>query len=255
VVNVVGTWWLFRKESLRFLKVSVQTILAPMMTSLLYLVVFASVLDENIAVYDNKVAYNAFLVPGLVIMTVMQNAFSNASSSLIQSKMNGNIVFMFLAPLSGAEIFVAYALACILRGVIVGVAVLLGAMLLVEVTIIHPWIALFFTLASAAWLGMLGIIAGVMAEKFDHLSAFQNFIVMPLTFLSGVFYSISDLSPTWQKISQINPMLYLIDGFRYGFIGHSDIAISTNIIVAVVFVVVTAVVCVMMLGSGYKLRN
>jgi len=253
-MNFKGTWWLFRKESLRFLKVAIQTILAPVVVTLLYFLVFGSVLDEAVNVY-NKVSYHEFLVPGLMMMTMMQNAFANSSSSLIQSKMNGNIIFMLLAPLSSINIFIAYVAAAILRGLIVGIAVLLCGLLFTKVQVYNLPIILIFAVLGSAILGIIGIMGGIVSDKYDHIAAFQNFIIMPLTFLSSSFYSIGSLSEFWQMASKFNPMFYMIDGFRYGFIGASDIEIGQSIVVTFIFLVLSSAICIGMLKSGYKIRN
>ncbi len=253
-MNLFGCWTLFKKEVWRFLKVSVQTILAPAVSTLLYLLVFGVVFEEAVVVYEGH-SYSSFLIPGLVMMTLAQNAFANSSSSILQSKMNGNIVFMLLAPLSSLEVYLAFLGAAILRGLVTGGAVLLIAALLIEVQIHSVGLILLFALLSSGVLGALGLIAGIWSEKYDHLSAFQNFIILPLTFLSGVFYSIQDLSPFWQQISAWNPVFYLIDGFRYGFLGISDISYLQSLWVALLFLVGLSGGTVLLLRSGYKLRG
>ena len=212
---------LFYKELLRFWKVGFQTIAAPVLTTLLYLLIFGHVLEDKVRVYDS-VGYTAFLIPGLVMMAMLQNAFANSSSSLIQSKVTGNLVFVLLAPLSYFEFYAAYALAAIVRGLVVGAFVLLVTLPFVELQLPHPIWALVFGLLGTAILGTLGVIAGIWADKFDQLAGFQNFIILPLTFLSGVFYSIHSLPDFWQTLSHFNPFFYMIDGFRYGFFGVSD---------------------------------
>src|SRR6185503_9141296 len=213
-----GFYTLFHKEWLRFWKVSVQTILAPVLTALLFLVVFAYSLRERVEIFPG-VDYAAFLVPGLAMMSVLQNAFANASSSLMQSKMTGNIVFVLLPPLSYYEFFCAYLLAAVARGLVCGAGVLLVTVWFVDLRFEHPWWVLVFALLGSAIMGVLGIIAGIQSDKVDQLAAFQNFIILPLTFLSGVFYSIHSLPPFWQVLSHFNPFFYMVDGFRYGFFG------------------------------------
>ena len=253
-MNLFGCWTLFKKEVWRFLTVSIQTILAPAVSTLLYLLVFGVVFEEAVVVYEGH-SYSSFLIPGLVMMTLMQNAFANSSSSILQSKMNGNIVFMLLAPLSSLEVYLAFLGAAILRGLVTGGAVLLIAATLVEVEIHSIGLIFSFALLSSGVLGALGLIAGIWSEKYDHLSAFQNFIILPLTFLSGVFYSIQDLSPFWQQVSAWNPVFYLIDGFRYGFLGVSDISWLQSLWVALLFLVGLSLLTVAILRSGYKLRG
>jgi ABC-2 type transport system permease protein len=253
-VNWPGFATLFYKELLRFWKVAFQTVLAPVMTALLYLLIFSHVLDAHVTVYDN-VRYSAFLVPGLVMMSVLQNAFANASSSLIQSKITGNLVFMLLPPLGHWEFFGAYVLAAVVRGAAVGVGVLLVTLLVVDLPFRYPlWILIFAVLGSGI-LGAMGLIAGVWAEKFDQLAAFQNFVILPFTFLSGVFYSIHSLPPFWQTVSHFNPFFYMIDGFRYGFFGASDVAPGTSLaIVGACFAAVSGFT-LLLVKSGYRLRH
>lgn len=253
-MNWPGFFTLLYKEMLRFWKVGFQTVLAPVMTALLYLLIFSHVLESRVTVYGN-VRYTAFLVPGLVMMSVLQNAFANSSSSLIQSKITGNIVFLLLPPLGHLEIFAAYVCAAIVRGLVVGGGVLLVTVFAIDLTFEHPLWIIGFAILGSAILGALGIIAGVWAEKFDQLAAFQNFIIMPFTFLSGVFYSIHSLPPMWQTASHLNPFFYMIDGFRYGFFGASDIAPETSLaLVGVCFVLLSALTLAL-LKSGYRLRH
>ena len=245
---------LFYKELLRFWKVGFQTILAPMVTALLYLLIFSHVLEEHVEVYEG-VSYTAFLVPGLVMMTVLQNGFANSSSSLIQSKITGNIIFILLPPLSHWEFFLAYLLAAIVRGLLVGLGVFAVTLWFVAVPLTYPlWVLLFAFLGSGI-LGAMGIIAGIWADKFDQLAAFQNFLIMPLTFLSGVFYSIHTLPPFWQRLSHFNPFFYMIDGFRYGFFGLSDIAPETSLGVVGIFCLGLTALTLFLLQRGYKLRH
>jgi len=245
---------LLYKEVLRFYKVWLQTLLAPIITALLYLLVFSHVLEEHVRVYPG-VAYTAFLIPGLMMMSIIQNAFANSSSSIIQSKVSGNIVFVLLSPISYLEFFLAFVLAAIVRGLAVGVGVGLVAVLFVGLPIHSLTILLLFALLSSAVLGSLGIIAGIWADKFDQLAGFQNFVVLPMSFLSGVFYSIHSLPSFWQGLSRFNPFFYMIDGFRYGFFGISDVAPETSLGVVTVTLLALATATVLMLKSGYKLRQ
>jgi ABC-2 type transport system permease protein len=250
----MGFTTLFRKEMLRFLKVSVQTVAAPVLTSALYLVIFGQVLEGRLQVFDG-VRYISFLVPGLVMMSVLQNAFANSSSSLIQSKITGNIVFVLLAPISYLEFFWAYVAASVVRGLAVGGAVLAVTAWFVELRLEAPLWTAAFALLGAALAGALGLLAGIVSEKIDQLAAFQNFVILPLTMLSGVFYSIHSLPAVWRGLSHGNPFFYMIDGFRYGFFGASDVApVISLALVASAFVAV-ATVCLLLLKSGYKLRT
>jgi ABC-2 type transport system permease protein len=245
---------LLYKELLRFWKVAFQTIAAPVLTTLLYLLIFSHVMQGQARVYG-AVPYSAFLVPGLVMMAVLQNAFANSSSSLIQSKITGNIIFVLLPPLSYWEFFAAYVLASVVRGMVVGVGVLLVSLGFVELSFEHPLWIIAFAVAGSAILGTLGLVAGIWAEKFDQVAAFQSFLIMPLTFLSGVFYSIHSLPPFWQGLSQFNPFFYMIDGFRYGFFGVSDINPALSLGIAAASLLVLTAVTLALLKRGYKLRH
>ena len=249
-----GFQTLFGKEVMRFRKVATQTVAAPVLTSILYLLVFSHLMAGRLPVYDS-VPYSAFLVPGLVMMSVLQNAFANTSSSLIQSKISGSVIFMLVPPLSYLEFFAAYVLAAVVRGLVVGLGVLICTLGLVDLQFQSPLWIFAFALAASALLGSLGLIAAVWADKYEQIAAFQNFIIMPLTFLSGVFYSIHSLPPFWQQLSHLNPFFYMIDGFRYGFFGVSDInpAVSLGIVCASLAALIW--LALVMLRSGYKLRG
>lgn len=245
---------LLYKEVLRFWKVSTQTIGAPVLTAALFLFIFSHVMEGRIRMYD-AVPYAAFLVPGLVMMSVLQNAFANSSSSLVQSKMTGNIIFVLLPPLAYWEFFAAYVLAAAARGMVVGAAVLLVTLPFVEIEFRHPLWIVAFAFSASAVLGSLGMIAGIWAEKIDQVAAFQNFFIMPLTFLSGVFYSIHSLPPFWQGLSHFNPFFYMIDGFRYGFFGVSDVHPFRSLAVVTAFLGVVSAMTLAMIKSGYRLRH
>jgi len=244
---------LLYKEVLRFWKVVFQTVLAPVLTALLYLLIFGQVMDRHVRVYE-AVSYTAFLVPGLVMMSVLQNAFANSSSSLIQSKMTGNLVFVLLPPISYLEFFAAYVLAAVTRGLVVGAGVLLVTVPFVELSMREPHWILLFALASSVILGALGLVAAIVADKIDQVQAFQNFLIMPLTFLSGVFYSVHSLPAFWQGISHFNPVFYMIDGFRHGFFGVSDVDPGMSFAVVAGCLVAVSAVALALLKSGYKLR-
>jgi ABC-2 type transport system permease protein len=246
-------WTLFAKELLRFLKVSVQTVAAPVLTSLLYLVIFGQVLEGRLQVFDG-VRYTSFLVPGLVMMSVLQNAFANSSSSLVQSKMTGNIVFILLPPITYLQFFGAYVLAATVRGLAVGAGVLACTAWFVELRLEAPLWALAFAVLGAALLGALGLLAGIVSEKIDQLAAFQNFVILPLTMLSGVFYSIQSLPGFWRELSHANPFFYMIDGFRYGFFAASDVAPGLSLAIVAGAFAAVALLCLSLLKSGYKLR-
>ena len=251
---MTGWQTLFYKEVLRFWKVGFQTVAAPVLTAILYLLIFGHVLEDHVKVY-NTLSYTAFLVPGLVMMSVLQNAFANSSSSLIQSKIMGNLVFLLLTPLSHWAWFFAYVASSIVRGLVVGLGVLVVTAFFTFPSLVAPLWILVFAVLGAALMGALGLIAGLWAEKFDQLAAFQNFIIMPMTFLSGVFYSIGSLPPFWQKVSHINPFFYMIDGFRYGFFGVSDASPWLSLGIVGTALALAGAVAVHLLRIGYKIRS
>ncbi|MEJ6021874.1 ABC transporter permease [Ramlibacter sp. PS4R-6] len=244
---------LFYKEVLRFWKVSFQTVAAPVLTAVLYMLIFGHVLSDHVKVYGS-VSYTAFLVPGLVMMSVLQNAFANSSSSLVQSKITGNLVFLMLTPLSHWSWFVAYVGASVARGLMVGLGVFVVTAIFGQPGFAQPLWILVFALLGSAMMGALGLIAGLWAEKFDQMAAFQNFIIMPMTFLSGVFYSIHSLPDFWQRVSHLNPFFYMIDGFRYGFFGVSDVSPWLSFAVVAAALLVVGGVAVNLLRTGYKIR-
>ena len=250
------TGWrtLFYKEVLRFWKVGFQTVLAPVMTAVLYLLIFAHVLEGHVKVYD-RISYTAFLVPGLVMMSVLQNAFANASSSLVQSKMMGNLVFVLLTPLGAGSWFLAYVCSAATRGLVVGLGVFTATLYFARPEFAAPIWIVVFAVCGSTMLGVLGLIAGLWADKFDQMAAFQNFLIMPMTFLSGVFYSIHSLPPFWQTVSHLNPFFYLIDGFRHGFFGVSDVSPWTSFAVVGTTLLIVSGVALHLLRIGYKIRS
>ena len=251
---MTGWQMLLYKEVLRFWKVSFQTVAAPVLTAVLYLMIFGHVLEDHVRIYDS-ISYTAFLVPGLVMMSILQNAFANSSSSLIQSKIMGNMVFLLLTPLSHWHWFIAYVGSSIARGLVVGGGVFLVTVWFTHLTFVAPLWILVFAILGAALLGTLGLIAGLWAEKFDQLAAFQNFVVMPMTFLSGVFYSIHSLPVFWQGVSHLNPFFYMIDGFRYGFFGASDVSPWLSLSVVGFVLAVVSAIAIYLLRTGYKIRG
>ena len=251
---MTGWLTLFYKEVLRFWKVAFQTVAAPVLTALMYLLIFGHVLEDRVQVYPG-VGYTDFLIPGLVMMSVLQNAFANGSSSLIQSKMMGNLVFIFLTPLSPWNWFCAYMLASMARGLVVGLGVLLVTVWFSDLPWVAPvWIAVFAAL-GAGLLSAMGIIAGLWAEKFDQMAAFQNFLIMPMTFLSGVFYSIHSLPDIWQSASHFNPFFYMIDGFRHGFLGQSDVSPWLSLALVGSACLIMSAVALHLLRIGFKIRS
>ena len=251
---MTGWQTLFYKESLRFWKVAFQTIAGPVLTAMLYLLIFGHALENHVKVYD-KIGYTAFLVPGLAMMSLLQNAFANSSSSLIMSKVMGNLVFLLLTPLSYVHWFVAYVGASVLRGLVVGFGVFAVSAFFTTISFEAPWWILLFAVMGAALMGTLGLIAGLWAEKFDQLAAFQNFVIMPMTFLSGVFYSIHSLPPFWQGVSSFNPFFYMIDGFRYGFFGVSDVSPWLSFAVVGSTLLLVSLIALQLLRTGYKIRS
>jgi ABC-2 type transport system permease protein len=245
---------LFYKEILRFWKVGFQTVAAPVITAILYLMIFGHVLEGRVQVYDS-ISYTAFLLPGLVMMSVLQNAFANSSSSMIQSKVMGNLVFLMLTPLSHRAWFVAYVGSSVVRGLAVGAGVLMATWWFAQPALVAPLWVLAFAILGAGLMGTLGLIAGLWAEKFDQMAAFQNFIIMPMTFLSGVFYSIGSLSDFWQRVSHLNPFFYMIDGFRYGFFGVSDTSPWLSLALVSSALAVVSAVALHLLRTGYKIRQ
>jgi ABC-2 type transport system permease protein len=252
--RLTGWQTLFYKEVLRFWKVAFQTVAAPILTAVLYMLIFGHVLEDHVKVYD-KLSYTAFLVPGLVMMSVLQNAFANSSSSLIQSKIMGNLVFLLLTPLSHRAWFVAYVGSSVARGIAVGLGVLAVTWWFGKPGMASPLWALVFAVLGASMLGALGLIAGLWAEKFDQMAGFQNFIIMPMTFLSGVFYSIHSLPSFWQTVSHLNPFFYMIDGFRYGFFGISDVSPWVSLAVVGSAAGAVSLVALHLLKIGYKIRG
>jgi len=252
--QMIGTWTLFKKEMLRFWRVVFQTLASPVITGILYLMIFSHVLGDRLEVYEG-VPYTSFLIPGLIMMSLLQNSFANSSSSLIQSKVMGNIVFLLLTPLSYLQFFIAFLLAAILRGIFVGLAIYLLAIIYIDLPILHPFLVLTFSFLGGGLLGAFGIIAGIWADRFDQMAAFGNFVIMPLSFLSGVFYSIHSLPEVWQILSRFNPFFYMIDGFRFGFFGQSDVSPWFSLTILGISFILLSVLAIQMLKSGFKLRN
>ncbi len=251
---MTGWQTLFYKEVLRFWKVAFQTVAAPVLTAVLYLLIFSHVLESSVKVYGS-LSYTSFLVPGLVMMSVLQNAFANSSSSLVQSKIMGNLVFVLLTPLSHRAWFAAYVGSSVLRGLLVGLGVFSVTQFFARPAFAAPLWVFTFAILGAALLGTLGVIAGLWADKFDQMASFQNFIIMPMTFLSGVFYSIHSLPPFWQQASRLNPFFYMIDGFRHGFFGVSDISPWVSLAVVGLAWALISLLALHLLRTGYKIRN
>jgi ABC-2 type transport system permease protein len=253
MIRLAGARTLFYKEVLRFWKVGFQTVAAPVLTAMMYLLIFGHVMQGRVEVFPG-VGYTSFLIPGLVMMSVLQNSFANSSSSLVQSKITGNLVFLLLSPLSHWAWFVAYVGASMVRGLVVGLGVFMVTVWFAPPAFAQPlWIVVFMVLGSGM-LGALGLIAGLWADKFDQMAGFQNFIIMPMTFLSGVFYSVHSLPTFWLQVSHLNPFFYMIDGFRRGFFGTSDVSPWISLAVVGSSFVFVSGVALRLLKTGYKLR-
>ena len=252
--NWLGVWTLMSKETLRFIKVSYQTILAPVVTNILFFSIFLIVIDRDKLIIGG-VQYTEFLVPGLIMMAILQNAFMNTSSSIMISKIQGNIVDILLPPLSNLELTIAITVGGVARGMVVGLVSVLVFSFLIDMKIINIFYILFFSLSGSLALSLLGVMGGIWADKFDHMAGLTNFIITPLTFLSGSFYSIDKLPDILQLIAKYNPFFYFIDGFRKGFIGYSDANIMNGIVVCLVLNTILFFFVYKMFQTGYKLRT
>lgn len=254
IANYRGFITLCRKEIQRFLSVSVQTVFAPLVSTLLYLLIFGQVMPEGASGFD-ELSYHQFLLPGLIMMAMLQNAFSNSSSSLIQSKMYRNLDLLLLSPLSPLAIFSAFVVGAVIRGLMVGMAIAVVASIWVPISVVHVVWLVVFALLTTMVLGALGFLAGLWAAKYDQLAAFQNFVILPLTFLSGVFYSVSILPQVWQTATWFNPFFYMVDGFRYGLLGVSDVSPWLSLAVTLGFMLALSLVTVTLLAKGWKTRR
>ncbi len=252
-INWLGVWTLYKKEIHRFLKVLGQTVLSPIVTTILFMTIFTIALGSSSRIVGD-IPFDLFLAPGLVIMAVLQNAFANTVSSLMTSKMHGNIVDLIMAPLGPGEITLAFTMAAVTRAALVAGFVILSMLFFVKLTFPNVWALLYFGLSAAIMLAFLGIIAGIWAEKWEQSSSITNFVIVPLSFLSGTFYSIERLPGIWHSVSQLNPFFYLIDGFRYGVIDHADGNLMTGVIYVAILNIILGLTCYRMFSSGYKLR-
>jgi len=252
-MNMIGLLTLIKREVGRFLNVYTQTIVAPVITTLLFYTVFALAFG-GIQRSVGDVSFMAFLAPGLIIMTMVQNAFANTSSSLVISKVQGNIVDVLMPPLSPLEIFVGFVSGSVIRGVVVGFVTVCVVQVFVPLCFHHIGLIVLYALLGTYMMGSLGIAAGIWSEKFDHIAAVTNFIVTPLTFLSGTFYSINQLPGIWREVALFNPFFYMIDGFRYSFIGQADGNIVIGILVLIGINVFLTTLCLWMLRTGYKIK-
>ncbi|WP_339781824.1 ABC transporter permease [uncultured Thalassospira sp.] len=252
-INWLGLWTLYAKEVRRFLNVHLQTVGAPVVTSLLFLAVFLLALGRAVETV-NGVSFATFLAPGLVMMTMAQNAFANTSSSILISKVQGNIVDVLMPPLSAFELVAGFALGAVTRGVMVGCATIIAMAFFVDLQFHNIWAILYFGISASLMLALLGIAGGVWSEKFDHIAVVTNFVITPLSFLSGTFYSAEHLPEAGRVLAHFNPFFYMIDGFRYGFIGVSDGSITTGVIVLLCVNVFLSILCYRMIKTGYKLK-
>lgn len=252
-LNLIGLWTLYAKEVRRFFKVFTQTVVAPVITTLVFLAIFTLALGADRPAVDG-VAFLDFLAPGLVVMAIVQNAFANTSSSIMIAKVQGNIVDYLMPPLSAGELLFGVVMGGVTRGMLVGVVVWLGMLPFVGLAPVHLWAIVFFSLMAALLLSLLGFLAAIWAEKFDHMAAVTNFIITPLSFLSGTFYSIERLPEPFHMVALANPFFYMIDGVRYGFTGHTD----ANVLVgAFVLALVNAglwLLALRLVRRGYKLK-
>jgi ABC-2 type transport system permease protein len=253
-VNWLGLWTLYKKEVRRFLKVSFQTVLAPVATSLLFMLVFSLAIGSRRGEMMG-VEFASFLAPGLVMLGILNNAFANSSSSLIVAKVQGNTVDFLMPPLSPSELAAAFIGGAVTRGVVVALATALGIAPFVDMSMAQPWAVAYFGLSAAAMLSMVGLIAGLWAEKFDHLAVITNFIIMPLAFLSGTFYSVEILPEPFYTISHVNPVFFMIDGFRYGFIGVHDSNLMIGALVCAAINITLLTASYLLLRSGWRLKS
>ena len=252
-INWIGLQTLYMREVRRFMKVYTQTVVAPVVTTLLFLAVFALAIGRDRAGIGG-VSYIEFLAPGLIMMAILQNAFANTSSSIVIAKVQGNIVDTLMPPLSAHELTFGIAMGGATRGIVVGVVVALAMAVVVDLHLSHWFFIVFHGVAASVMLSLLGTIGGIWSEKFDHIAAVTNFVVTPLSFLSGTFYSVERLPELFQTLAHFNPFFYVIDGFRYGFIGHADMPVTLGLVVVIATDVFLWFVCYRMFATGYRLK-
>lgn len=253
-VNWRGVWTLYHREVKRFLKVFTQTIAAPVVTTLLFYTIFSVALENRVGTVGST-PFVVFLAPGLIMMTILQNSFANTSSSIMVSKVQGNIVDVLMPPISPLEMMCAYIAGGVTRGMIVAIASTTAMFFLVDLPFENPGAIAFFALSASVMLALLGMIGGIWADKFDHMAAITNFVIVPLSFLSGTFYSIERLPEAWQAFARFNPFFYAIDGFRYGFIGQGDAGFWLGAAVMLGIDLVLFLIVHRMLVTGYKLKS
>ncbi len=253
-VNWIGLRTLYLREVKRFWKVGMQTVLAPVITSLLYMLVFVVAVGSG-RHGPNGIPFAVFIAPGLIMMSILNNAFANSSSSILQAKMMGLTPDFLTPPLSATELAAGFAAGAMTRGVFVGLVTAMSVWPFTHFHIAHAWAAAYFSLGAALMLALLGAFAGLWSEKFDHLAAVTNFVVMPMTFLSGTFYSVSNLPEPFRSASHFNPFFYMIDGFRYGFTGFADGSLAIGVIMVAVINIILAVACWLLFQTGYRLKS
>jgi ABC-2 type transport system permease protein len=253
-VNWIGVWTLYKREIMRFWKVGLQTIAAPVVTTLLYMMIFVVAIGRARPSVDG-VSFGAFVGPGLIMMSILNNAFANSSSSLVQAKLMGTAVDFLTPPLSAAELAIGFTLGAVTRGVVVGMITAATVWPFSRFGITHLWAVVYFTLAASVIMAVTGVVAGLWAEKFDHLAAVTNFIVMPMTFLSGTFYKVTSLPPPFDQASKFNPFFYLIDGFRYGLVGKADGSLAIGVAVTLALALALIAVAYRIFQTGWRLKS
>ena len=254
VVNWRGLWTLYVREVTRFYKVGTQTLAAPVVTTLLFFIIFSVALEGDWRTVGD-VPFTVFLAPGLIMMAILQSSFANTSSTIMVSKVQGNIVDVLMPPLSSAELTLAFAAGGVTRGVLVGLAAGTAMWVFAGLQLHDPLAIVFHAVAASVMLSLLGLIGGIWAEKFDHIAAMTNFVVVPLSFLSGTFYSIGRLPEAWQDVARFNPFFYAIDGFRYGFIGRADSQLWVSVTVMIVINAALFALVYRLFATGYKLKS
>ncbi len=254
IFSPVIFWALYLKEIKRFLSVPTQTLLAPVITSMLFFAVFTLALGRSVTII-NDFAFAIFIAPGLIIMGMLQNSFANTSSSMMISKMQRNLVDVLMSPISSFEFVLAFALGATTRGIMVGILTYIAICFLVNLPLALPWLIIFYGISGSLMMGLLGLLGGIICEKFDHIAAFTNFIVVPLSFLSGTFYSIKRLPELFQNITLFNPFFYLIDGFRSGFLGISETNLWLSILIILLFNSFLFTLTWYIVARGWRIRN
>lgn len=253
-INYYGTWSLLKKEILRFMKVYHQTLFSPVINALLLLAIF-SLSIGNHAPNVGEVDFKQFMASGLIMMVAMQNAFANSSSSFVMGKVLGHIIDYLIPPLSAFELLFAFTFGAILRGLAVGLIMFLAIIIFVPLSFHHLGYIIFYIFFATMFLGLLGVLCGIFSETFDHMSAITSYFITPLTFLSGTFYSTSNLPEIWRNVAHLNPFFYMIDGFRYGITGHNDSNLTIGIILTLLVNLILWIVIYSMIKKGYRIKG